>query len=170
MKKNGKKIKMVKVNINSLIQQGSKIKINNINFDQINFENLLIDTTNESDFLQHVEKQAAGIAYYGMLFKQAQQQLNKLQKQRNDYYMQKSQLSQLSLAKMGSTKPTKWQIDALTQQNYKKALQKFDQQINQLTQQVDILQQYYQGWKQKGFVLNNMVSLISSGLMKLNNQ
>lgn len=161
---------MVKVNINSLIQQGSKIKINNINFDQINFENLLIDTTNESDFLQHVEKQAAGIAYYGMLFKQAQQQLNKLQKQRNDYYMQKSQLSQLSLAKMGSTKPTKWQIDALTQQNYKKALQKFDQQINQLTQQVDILQQYYQGWKQKGFVLNNMVSLISSGLMKLNNQ
>lgn len=169
MKKNGK-IKMVKVNINSLIQQGSKIKINNINFDQINFENLLIDTTNESDFLQHVEKQAAGIAYYGMLFKQAQQQLNKLQKQRNDYYMQKSQLSQLSLAKMGSTKPTKWQIDALTQQNYKKALQKFDQQINQLTQQVDILQQYYQGWKQKGFVLNNMVSLISSGLMKLNNQ
>lgn len=161
---------MVKVNINSLIQQGSKIKINNINFDQINFENLLIDTTNESDFLQHIEKQAAGIAYYGMLFKQAQQQLNKLQKQRNDYYMQKSQLSQLSLAKMGSTKPTKWQIDALTQQNYKKALQKFDQQINQLTQQVDILQQYYQGWKQKGFVLNNMVSLISSGLMKLNNQ
>lgn len=169
MKKNGK-IKMVKVNINSLIQQGSKIKINNINFDQINFENLLIDTTNESDFLQHIEKQAAGIAYYGMLFKQAQQQLNNLQKQRNDYYMQKSQLSQLSLAKMGSTKPTKWQIDALTQQNYKKALQKFDQQINQLTQQVDILQQYYQGWKQKGFVLNNMVSLISSGLMKLNNQ
>ena len=161
---------MVKVDINSLIQQGSKIKINNINFDQINFENLLIDTTNESDFLQHIEKQAAGIAYYGMLFKQAQQQLNKLQKQRNDYYMQKSQLSQLSLVKMGSTKPTKWQIDSLTQQNYKKALQKFDQQINQLTQQVDILQQYYQGWKQKGFVLNNMVSLISSGLMKLNNQ
>lgn len=167
MKKNGK-IKMVKVNINSLIQQGSKIKINNINFDQINFENLLIDTTNESDFMQHLEKQAAGIAYYGMLFKQAQQELNKLQKQRNDFYQQKSQLSQLSLIKMGTTKPTKWQIDALTQQNYKKSLDKFDEQINELTEQIDVLQQYYQGWKQKGFVLNNMVSLISSGLMKLN--
>ena len=161
---------MQKVDINSLIQHGSKIKINNINFDQISFQNLLIDTTNESDFLQHLEKQAAGIAYYGMLFKQAQQELNKLQKKRNDYYMEKYQLSQLSLVKMGTSKPTKWEVDALTQQNYKKALDKFDQQINQLTQQIDVLQQYYQGWKQKGFVLNNMVSLISSGLMKLNNQ
>ena len=161
---------MQKVDINNLIQRGSKIKINNINFDQISFQNLLIDTTNESDFLQHLEKQAAGIAYYGMLFKQAQQELNKLQKKRNDYYMEKYQLSQLSLVKMGTSKPTKWQVDALTQQNYKKALDKFDQQINQLTEQIDVLQQYYQGWKQKGFVLNNMVSLISSGLMKLNNQ
>lgn len=161
---------MQKVDINNLIQHGSKIKINNINFDQISFQNLLIDTTNESDFLQHLEKQAAGIAYYGMLFKQAQQELNKLQKKRNDYYMEKYQLSQLSLVKMGTSKPTKWQVDALTQQNYKKALDKFDQQINQLTEQIDVLQQYYQGWKQKGFVLNNMVSLISSGLMKLNNQ
>lgn len=161
---------MQKVDINSLIQHGSKIKINNINFDQISFQNLLIDTTNESDFLQHLEKQAAGIAYYGMLFKQAQQELNKLQKKRNDYYMEKYQLSQLSLVKMGTSKPTKWEVDALTQQNYKKALDKFDQQINQLTEQIDVLQQYYQGWKQKGFVLNNMVSLISSGLMKLNNQ
>lgn len=161
---------MVKADINSLVQQGSKIKINNINFDQINFQNLLIDTTDQSDFLEHLEKQAAGIAYYGMLFKQAQQELNKLQKQRNDYYLEKYQLSQLSLIKMGSTKPTKWEVDALTQQNYKKALDKFDQQINELTQQLDVLQQYYQGWKQKGFVLNNMVSLISSGLMKLNNQ
>ena len=161
---------MQKVDINNLIQHGSKIKINNINFDQISFYNLLIDTTNESDFLQHLEKQAAGIAYYGMLFKQAQQELNKLQKKRNDYYMEKYQLSQLSLVKMGTSKPTKWEVDALTQQNYKKALDKFDQQINQLTEQIDVLQQYYQGWKQKGFVLNNMVSLISSGLMKLNNQ
>lgn len=161
---------MQKVDINNLIQHGSKIKINNINFDQISFQNLLIDTTNESDFLQHLEKQAAGIAYYGMLFKQAQQELNKLQKKRNDYYMEKYQLSQLSLVKMGTSKPTKWEVDALTQQNYKKALDKFDQQINQLTEQIDVLQQYYQGWKQKGFVLNNMVSLISSGLMKLNNQ
>ena len=161
---------MQKADINSLIQHGSKIKINNINFDQISFQNLLIDTTNESDFLQHLEKQAAGIAYYGMLFKQAQQELNKLQKKRNDYYMEKYQLSQLSLVKMGTSKPTKWEVDALTQQNYKKALDKFDQQINQLTEQTDVLQQYYQGWKQKGFVLNNMVSLISSGLMKLNNQ
>ena len=84
--------------------------------------------------------------------------------------MEKYQLSQLSLVKMGTSKPTKWEVDALTQQNYKKALDKFDQQINQLTEQIDVLQQYYQGWKQKGFVLNNMVSLISSGLMKLNNQ
>ena len=161
---------MNKIDVNALIQQGSKIKINNINFDQINFQNLLIDTTNESDFLEHLEKQAAGVAYYGMLFKQAQQQLNKLQKQKNDYYMQKYQISQLSLVKMGTSKPTKWQVDSLTQQNYKKVLDKFDQQINELTEQIDILQQYYQGWKQKGYVLNNMVSLISNGLMKLNNK
>lgn len=161
---------MNKIDVNALIQQGSKIKINNINFDQVNFQNLLIDTTNESDFLEHLEKQAAGVAYYGMLFKQAQQQLNKLQKQKNDYYMQKYQISQLSLVKMGTSKPTKWQVDSLTQQNYKKVLDKFDQQINELTEQIDILQQYYQGWKQKGYVLNNMVSLISNGLMKLNNK
>jgi hypothetical protein len=61
-----------------------------------------------------------------MLFKQAQQELNKLQKKRNDYYMEKYQLSQLSLVKMGTSKPTKWEVDALTQQNYKKALDKFD--------------------------------------------
>lgn len=160
---------MNKVDINKFIQQGSKIKLNNINFQQFNFDNLLVDVTNESDFMQHLEKQAAGIAYYGMLYKQVQLQLNKAIKKKNDYYLQKYQLSQLSLIKMGTAKPTKWEIDSLTQQNYKKALDAFDAQINQLTQQLDVLQQYYQAWKQKGYILNNMVSLASSGLVKFNN-
>lgn len=160
---------MNKVDINKFIQQGSKIKLNNINFQQFNFDNLLVDVTNESDFMQHLEKQAAGIAYYGMLYKQVQLQLNKVIKKKNDYYSQKYQLSQLSLIKMGTAKPTKWEIDSLTQQNYKKALDAFDVQINQLTQQLDVLQQYYQAWKQKGYILNNMVSLASSGLVKFNN-
>lgn len=160
---------MKTVDVNALIQQGSNIKINNINFDQISFKNLLVDINDQSSLLEHLQKQAAGLAYYGMLFKQVQQQLQLTQRKRNQYYMEKYQMSQLILAKTGGSKPTKTDIDSLTYQKYKKVFDELDEKIEKLTQQFNILQQYYQGWKQKGYVLNNMVSLVSSGLIKLNN-
>lgn len=160
---------MKTVDVNALIQQGSNIKINNINFDQISFKNLLVDINDQSSLLEHLQKQAAGLAYYGMLFKQVQQQLQLTQRKRNQYYMEKYQMSQLILAKTGGSKPTKTDIDSLTYQKYKKVFDELDEKIVKLTQQFNILQQYYQGWKQKGYVLNNMVSLVSSGLIKLNN-
>lgn len=160
---------MKTVDVNALIQQGSNIKINNINFDQISFKNLLVDINDQSSLLEHLQKQAAGLAYYGMLFKQVQQQLQLTQRKRNQYYMEKYQMSQLILVKTGGSKPTKTDIDSLTYQKYKKVFDELDEKIEKLTQQFNILQQYYQGWKQKGYVLNNMVSLVSSGLIKLNN-
>lgn len=160
---------MKEINIEKLLEQGSKIKLNNIDFDNVNFSNLLINFDDQSNFLEHVEKQAAGIAYYGMLYKQVKQEIKKLEKERKDFYDQKYQVSLLTLSKMSSAKPTQYQINSLTLQNYKKFFDKIDKQIQVLTEQCDILEQYYQGWKQKGYIINNMVNLINSGIFKFNN-
>ena len=159
---------MKKLDVSKLIQEGSKIKINNINFENIDFKNFLINFEDESSFLEHLQKQAAGIAYYGMLYKQAKQEIKKLQKERKEYYDQKYQISLLSLSKMSSAKPTQSQVNSLTLQNYKKFFNEIDKKIDELNEQCDILEQYYQGWKQKGYIINNMVNLINSGIFKFN--
>ena len=154
---------MKKIDVNKFVQQGSKIQLNGINFQQINWNNLIID--DQQNFLQHLQKQSAGLAYYGFLYKQAKQQLRKLQKQRDEKMAQKVSQSMVALAKMGKT--TRSQAQAMASMTYKTLFQKIDKQIDQLSQQVDLLQSYYNAWQQKGYALNNMTSLINSGLIKL---
>lgn len=154
---------MKKVDVNKFVQQGSKIQLNGINFQQINWNNLIVD--DQQNFLQHLQKQSAGLAYYGFLYKQAKQQLRKLQKQRDEKMAQKVSQSMVALAKMGKT--TRSQAQAMASMTYKTLFQKIDKQIDQLSQQVDLLESYYNAWQQKGYALNNMTSLINSGLIKL---
>lgn len=154
---------MKKIDVNKFVQQGSKIQLNGINFQQINWNNLIVD--DQQNFLQHLQKQSAGLAYYGFLYKQAKQQLRKLQKQRDEKMAQKVSQSMVALAKMGKT--TRSQAQAMASMTYKTLFQKIDKQIDQLSQQVDLLQSYYNAWQQKGYALNNITSLINSGLIKL---
>ena len=71
----------------------------------------------------------------------------------------------IALQKMG--KATKMQAEAMALMTYKTLFDKYDKQIQQLTEQVDLLQAYYNAWQQKGYALNNMTTLISSGLVKI---
>lgn len=154
---------MKKIDVDNFIQSGSKIQLNGINFDQLNWDNLIVDQQN--NFLQHLQKQAAGLAYYGFLYRQAKLQLKKLQKQKQQKMTQKTSQSMIALQKMG--KATKMQAEAMALMTYKTLFDKYDKQIQQLTEQVDLLQAYYNAWQQKGYALNNMTTLISSGLVKI---
>lgn len=155
---------MKKIDVNKFVQYGSKIKLNGINFEQLNWDNLIID--DEQNFLQHLQKQAAGLAYYGFLYRQAKQELRRLQKQRDDKMTQKVSISMVALQKAG--KATRMQAQAMASMTYKSLFDKYDMQIQQLSEQVDLLQTYYNAWQQKGYALNNMTTLINSGLIKIN--
>lgn len=152
-----------KIDVNKFLQQGSKITLNGINFDQINWSNLIVNE--EENFLEHLQKQAAGLAYYGFLYRQAKQQLRRIQKQKQDKLTQKVSQAMVALQKMGKT--TKLQAQAMATMTHKTLFDKYDKQIQQLTQQVDLLQNYYNAWQQKGYALNNMTSLINNGIIKL---
>lgn len=154
---------MKKIDAQKFIQCGSKIKLNGINFEQLNWDNLIIDE--EQNFLEHLQKQAAGLAYYGFLYRQAKQQLKKMQKQRQDKMLEKVSISMVALQKAG--KATRMQAQAMASMTYKSLFEKYDKQIQQLSEQVDLLQMYYNAWQQKGYALNNMTTLINSGLIKI---
>ena len=160
---------MKKIDVNKLFQQGSKIQLNDINFDEVNFQNLMVNTQDGS-FLQHLQKQPAGVAYYGMLHKQAKQELKRLQKQRDSYLKNKASLSMLTLQKATTGKVTKYEAEDMALMSYKEVFDKYNQQIEELTEQTDILQEYYLAWKQKGFTLNNIVNLVNTGFIKINNK
>ena len=154
---------MNKIDVNKFIEYGSKIQLNGINFDQLDWKNLIVDQQN--NFLQHLQKQAAGLAYYGFLYKQAKQQLKKLQKQKQEKMTEKVSQSMVALQKMGKT--TRVEAQAMALMTYKSLFDKYDKQIQELTEQVDLLQTYYNAWQQKGYALNNMTTLISNGLIKI---
>ena len=154
---------MKDIDVNKFLEQGSNIQLNGINFDQFNWDNLIISQQN--NFMQHLQKQAAGSAYYGFLYKQARQQLRKLEKQKQDKMTQKVSQSMVALQKMGKT--TRVEAQAMALMTYKTLFDKYDEQIQQLTEKVDLLQTYYNAWQQKGYALNNMTTLISNGLIKI---
>ena len=151
------------IDIEKFIVDGSKIKLNNVNFDELNWDNLIINE--QHNFLEHLEKQAAGVAYYGFLLKQAKQQLRKVQKEKEDKMLEKVSQSMVVLQKMG--KATRAQAEAMASMTYKSVFDKYDQEINKLSEQADLLQSYYNAWIQKGYVLNNMTNLINNGLIKI---
>ena len=156
----------IKIDIQKLLEEGSKIKVNNIQFDEIKLSNLILNAYSEENLIQNLQKQAAGIAYYGSILKQVRREIKKIEKEKNDFYMEKFQASNVALAKLGNGKSTKAETDSMTYLNYKKAFDKFDKQIDELTQYADTIESYYQGWKQKGYILNNLVTLVNSGFIK----
>ena len=130
-------------------------------FDEPDYEALMVD---EENYLEHLRVQAAGIAYYGNLAKQAERDYEELEKKyRKRYNEMYSECSDV-LARIGKKNNVR-DIESLIQCKYEKELEKWEKELKEYRENRDGIVQYYEAWKSKGFTLNSMTSLITAGLL-----
>ena len=130
--------------------------------------NALIIT--EENFQEHLQKQSAGTAYYGTLYKSLKQELNKLSNDRAKKLSECTDRAMLVLQKQSSkstARPTIREAETMALMANSKIFEEYDKKIYEIEEQCNFVEQYYEAWKQKSFTLNNMTSLICAGFIKL---
>lgn len=130
-------------------------------FDEPDYNMLMFD---EDSYLEHLRVQAAGLAYYGSLAKSADRHLEDVERRYkiryNEVYSECSDI----LARTGRKNNVR-DIEALVQCKYEKELEQWDEMINDAKQKRDGINIFYDAWKAKGFTLNAMTQMITSGLL-----
>lgn len=123
----------------------------------------------EENFVEHLQKQSAGTAYYGTLFKSLKQELNKIISEKMKKLSECTDRAMLCLQKQSSkssSKPTIREAETMALMANSKLFEDYDNKIYELEEKCNFVEQYYQAWKQKSFTLNNMTSLVCAGFIK----
>lgn len=132
-------------------------------FEEPDYEMLIVD---EDNFLEHLKVQGAGLAYFGALTKSADKDYEecerKIKFRYNEMYSDCSDL----LARTGKKSLVK-DIEGMIQSKYEKELEGLYSRLSDLRSRRDHVQSFYDGWKQKGFVLNSLSDMIKSGLLSV---
>lgn len=146
--------------------EGALEKAHNIEFEAFRFDDpdyrALIVT--EENFLDHLRVQAAGLAYYSALAKQAEREYNELEERYKARYNEMYSTCSAVNQKTGQ-KNTMKDVDSFIRVQYESEVEKWLSALKEAREKMDATAAYYEGWKQKGFVLNSMTSLVTAGLL-----
>lgn len=149
-------------NIDEFIESTSGLQMNNVNFDDLDAEALVVTDENMLDALA---KQAAAIAYFGALYKKAKEVYEDLKKQWEIQYGMFYKSAQAYLSKDASSKATIKDIETMTYAKYSNEINEWTQKLQKARDNCDMMEVYYEGWKQKSFVLNNFTQMAIAGLL-----
>lgn len=145
----------------SAFEKAGQLSCDGIRFDEPNYDMLIVT---EQNFLQALKMQSAAMAYYGTLAKQCQRQLQESQRKYRFRYNEMYSDCSDSLARIGKKNNVK-DIQSFVQSKYEKQLQLMNNNLSELKRKRDMVSSFFEAIKAKGFILNNMTSLITSNLL-----
>lgn len=147
--------------INKVLEQGAKIKLGGIDFENVNMEMLIVTDENLEE---HLVKQPAAIAYFGSLLKEAEILYDDAKKKNELRWkeMYSECANELSIEKK---KATINDIEALVYGKYKKELEELNTNLIERRREKDNMEVFYDAWKQKGFILSSYVQIALTNLM-----
>jgi len=114
-----------------------------------------------SDISEHVRLQPAAITFFGMLKRNVSRRLSR-RKMEYDYW-KKAKYSEAKNS-LGAKKPTIADVEAKMFADNEKSLKEWEDEIYALQEQVDALDAYYEGWRQKGFSLQQHAGIVADEL------
>lgn len=141
-------------------------RAHSIEFDAYRFDNPDYDAlmVTEEGYLEHLRVQAAGLAYYGTLAKQAERELSDLElRYKNRYNEMYSECS--SVISRAGQKNTVRDVETFVETKYEDELRRWRSELADARRNSDGISSYYEAWKAKGFALSSMTSLITAGLL-----
>lgn len=137
------------------------IEFDEFKFDSPDFRSLIVT---EENFLDHLRVQAAGLAYYSMLAKQAERECSELEERYKARYNEMySECSSIILR--AGQKSTVKDVDSFVREKYESEIEKWSSALSEARSKRDALASYYEGWRNKGFALSSMTSLVTAGLL-----
>ena len=151
-----------KYNIDKFIEDTDSMTMNNIRFDELDVNSLIV---NEENLLDALSKQAAAVAYFGALYKRTKNMYEDMKKQCEYQYNIYYQSASNYLSKDKTSKNTIKDIEAMTYAKYSKEINEWNEKLQKARDMADMFESYYEAWKQKSFVLNNMTQMAITGLL-----
>lgn len=158
---------MVKLDLNKFLTKTSTVDVCGMKLEDFDSSALIVT---EENFLEHLQKQSAGTAYYGMIFKNLKQELNKLNNERDRKLSECMDRAMLSLQKQSSkssSRPTLREAETMALMVNSKIFEELDKNISEIEEQCNSVEQYYEAWKQKSYTLNNISNLVCAGFITL---
>lgn len=131
-------------------------------FDEPDYNMLIVE--DETDFLDHLRVQSAGLAYYGAAMKDAEREYEEFEKSVKWRYNEMYSDASDCLLRLGKKNNVK-DIEAHLQTKYEAELKRLKIRLSELKKQRDYITVFYEGWKQKSFLLSSMTNMITSGLL-----
>ena len=147
-----------------IINKGSELTISNIDFENPGIDMLVVT---EDNFVEHLSKQAAGLAYFGALTKMLESELKDVEdawkNKYNEWYTYCSNL----LAKTSQKKYVVRDVEAMVCSKHATDIDKWRDKINKKKTSYNVISTFYDSWKQKSFTLNNYTSLATANLLSV---
>lgn len=147
--------------IQEAYEKAGDLECDGVKFDEPNYDMLIVTQEN---YLQALKMQAAAIAYYGTLAKQAERNVEQFERKYKFRYNEMYTDCSDTLSRLGKSSTVKI-IESFVQTKYEKELQTLNQTLQELKKQSDLASVFYEGIKQKSFMLNNYTSLVTSNLL-----
>ncbi len=144
------------------ISRAHGFRFDRFRFDEPDYEMLLVN--DETDYLEHLRVQGAGLAYYGALSRQAERGYDEFERRvkyrYNEMYSECSRI----LAREGRRNNVR-DIESFVRTKYEKELDTMYGKLSELRAQRDNIAAFLEGWRQKSFILTSMTSMITAGLL-----
>jgi len=146
---------------NKTLEDANEISFDEFQFNEPDYNMLMFD---EDSYMEHLRVQAAGLAYYGALSKEADRNLEDIERRYkiryNELYAECSEI----IARTGKKNGVK-DIEALLQCKHENELKQWDDALAEAKVKKDGVNTFYEAWKAKGFTLSAMTNMITSGLL-----
>ncbi|MBQ4479156.1 MAG: hypothetical protein II943_00785 [Victivallales bacterium] len=131
-------------------------------FDEPSYDMLVIE--DEQDYLAHLKVQAAGMAYYYALAREAERRLEDAERAAKLRQSELYDQCAAEMAKLGK-RPLAKEIDSFSAARNRKELAAIAQNLSDLRAEVDYANAFLEGWRQKSFTLSAMNQMVQAGLL-----
>lgn len=146
---------------NKALDDANEISFDEYQFDEPDYNMLMFD---EDSYMEHLRVQAAGLAYFGSLSKEADRNFEDTERRYkiryNELYSECSDII-FRTGKKGGVRD----IESLLQCKHENELKQWDEAVLEARQRKDGVNAFYEAWKAKGFTLSAMTNMITSGLL-----
>lgn len=145
-------------NVKTTIDNMGQIELSGIKLESADAKLLDVGSL---DLDKHVAMQPSAIAYYGAMKKEASRRLTMLKRSQDRWEKRQWAMAKAAVLS-GSTaqyKPTLADIEARFITDNEPEIEKWDKQLDKAQEEVDTLESWYEGWRQKSFSLREHVSI-----------
>lgn len=147
-------------------EEAHEFKFDKFQFDEPDYRMLIVQ--DEDEYQEHLRVQAAGLAYYICIAKQAERNFEqfdrKVKFRLNEMYKDCSNRLAKDETRTGR-KATVRDIEIAVQDLYGEEIASLYSHLDELKSQRDYSSAFLEGWRQKSYQLSSMTNLITAGLL-----